>query len=120
MNNKVEHVDWLHSLMQELENNDIELPIGDYYSVYEVLESLREHLLNTEIDPLDVVSLGETLYEIYEKDGKSGVYAYVNAHYPDWAWGYCWLCDCESPAMPDGYCAVCWGEKVQLENGETN
>ncbi len=68
----------------------------------------------SDLDPCAEPYLEETLYRIYEQDGQSGVYEYVKKHYPKWVWGYCDLCDCEAPALPDGYCAVCWGTKVQL------
>jgi len=38
----VESLNWLHSLVQELENNRVELPMGDYTSVYWIIESVRE------------------------------------------------------------------------------
>lgn len=34
-------INWLHSLFQELENNKVELPMGDYPLVYEMLEAIR-------------------------------------------------------------------------------
>lgn len=34
-------VSWLHCLFQELENNKVELPMGTYAFVYELLESIR-------------------------------------------------------------------------------
>lgn len=57
--------------------------------------------------------INERLLAEYEQGGQSAVYDYVNAHHPDWRWGWCEGCDCESPAMPDdGLCAVCWGYPI--------
>lgn len=39
-----ERLDWLHSLIQELENADVELPMGDFLGVYEIIEDAREAL----------------------------------------------------------------------------
>lgn len=39
-----ERINWLHCLMQELEDNGVELPMGDYNDVYGILEDAREML----------------------------------------------------------------------------
>lgn len=36
------NLDWLHSLVQELEAQGVELPMGDYGTVYAILETLRD------------------------------------------------------------------------------
>jgi hypothetical protein len=38
----INNIDFIHSLFQELENNKIELPMGTYAMVYDILEDLRE------------------------------------------------------------------------------
>lgn len=38
----IEALNWLHSLMQELESMKVELPMGDYNYVYHIIESIRE------------------------------------------------------------------------------
>jgi hypothetical protein len=42
-------LEWLHSLMQELEGAGVELPMGDYGDVYRIIEEAREPQL---VDPL--------------------------------------------------------------------
>ena len=37
-----ERINWLHCLMQELEDAGVELPMGDYGVVYAILEDARE------------------------------------------------------------------------------
>lgn len=39
-------LDWLHSLIQELEHQGIELPMGDYNEVYGIIEDVREAFLD--------------------------------------------------------------------------
>jgi hypothetical protein len=35
-------LDWLHSLFQELEDQGVELPMGDYHYVYGLIENIRD------------------------------------------------------------------------------
>lgn len=35
-------LEWLHSLFQELEDMNVELPMGDYHYVYWIIESVRD------------------------------------------------------------------------------
>ena len=37
-----ERLNWLHCLVQELENGGVELPMGDYTDVYGIIEDARE------------------------------------------------------------------------------
>ena len=37
-----ESLNWLHSLMQELEDANVELPMGDFNDVYGIIEDARE------------------------------------------------------------------------------
>lgn len=39
-----DQIEWLHSLMQELENSGVELPMGDYAEVYDIIEGVREEV----------------------------------------------------------------------------
>lgn len=41
------NLDWLHSLLQELEDQGVELPMGDYTVAYDAAETARD-LLNGE------------------------------------------------------------------------
>jgi hypothetical protein len=60
-------IDWLHSLMQELENTGIDLPMGDFGVVYDILEGLRDDVpyapepltLHTVTDPARVEFTGQ-------------------------------------------------------------
>jgi membrane-anchored protein YejM (alkaline phosphatase superfamily) len=36
------NLDFIHSLFQELENSGVELPIGTYAMVYDIVEDIRE------------------------------------------------------------------------------
>lgn len=38
----IDQVEYIHCLFQELESAGIQLPMGDYMVVYDILESLRE------------------------------------------------------------------------------
>ena len=38
---KIEKLNWLHSLMQELEDDGVVLPMGDYMEVYDIIETIR-------------------------------------------------------------------------------
>jgi len=38
-----ENLNFIHILFQELENLNIELPMGDYGTAYEMLESARDY-----------------------------------------------------------------------------
>jgi hypothetical protein len=44
----IEQLDFVHSLIQELESNKIELPMGDYGLVYDYIEGAREILIEFE------------------------------------------------------------------------
>lgn len=41
-------LEWLHSLVQELENAGVELPMGDYGDVYDIIETVREPFMDEE------------------------------------------------------------------------
>lgn len=45
-----DQIEWLHSLVQELEAQDVELPMGDYPYVYDMLETLREDIPEFQTD----------------------------------------------------------------------
>lgn len=38
----IDSLNWLHCLFQELHANNVELPLGDYDSVYYLIETLRD------------------------------------------------------------------------------
>jgi len=42
--NLAERINWLHCLVQELEDHKVELPMGDYTDVYGIIEEAREAL----------------------------------------------------------------------------
>jgi hypothetical protein len=44
MHTNRDKIEWLHSLIQELEGLDVELPMGDYMEVYEIIETLRDDI----------------------------------------------------------------------------
>lgn len=46
---KVDQVEYVHCLFQELESAGISLPMGDYMLVYDILESIRESLELSEL-----------------------------------------------------------------------
>jgi len=39
----IENLNWLRSLIQELHDDNIELPIGSYDIVYDMIEDVREY-----------------------------------------------------------------------------
>lgn len=41
----INSIDYIHSLFQEMEDMYIDLPMGDYNLIYDMLESVREELL---------------------------------------------------------------------------
>jgi hypothetical protein len=41
-----DEINWLHSLFQELESQEVQLPMGDYLYVYRILENAREAIEN--------------------------------------------------------------------------
>lgn len=66
---QIEQLNWLHSLVQELESEGVELPMGDYGIVYSIIEGLRDEECNTcgdtgrwmsttEDSPTELVDLG--------------------------------------------------------------
>ena len=46
---KIDRVEYIHCLFQELENLNIGLPMGDYMLVYDILEDIREDLELSEL-----------------------------------------------------------------------
>jgi hypothetical protein len=56
--------------------------------------------------------------EVYIKTGPTGVYDYVQKHYPGLPWGYCDACDTNVPYV-DYICLVCENENVE-PNEEIN
>jgi hypothetical protein len=44
----IEQVEFVHSLIQELEDKGVELPMGDYNLVYDYIEGARDILLEYE------------------------------------------------------------------------
>jgi hypothetical protein len=44
----IEQIDFVHCLVQELENLNIDLPMGDYRLIYDYLEGAREVLMEFE------------------------------------------------------------------------
>ena len=45
----VQGLEWVHSLLQELENEGVELPMGDYGVAYKAVEDAREFLSSTDL-----------------------------------------------------------------------
>jgi hypothetical protein len=43
-----DQIEWLHCLIQELEAAGVVLPMGDYGTVYEVIENIREDVADYE------------------------------------------------------------------------
>lgn len=41
-NDFIERIEWLHCLMQEMEDAGVELPMGDYGDVYDIIETARD------------------------------------------------------------------------------
>ena len=39
----IETLNWLRSLIQELHDDNVELPMGDYDIVYDMIEDVREY-----------------------------------------------------------------------------
>lgn len=39
----IENLNWLRSLIQELHDDNVELPMGDYDIVYDMIEDVREY-----------------------------------------------------------------------------
>lgn len=46
-----DQIEWLHSLMQELEDTGAALPMGDYAEVYEIIEAVREEVETPPAEP---------------------------------------------------------------------
>lgn len=46
---KIDRVEYIHCLFQELENLNIGLPMGDYMLIYDILEDIREDLELSEL-----------------------------------------------------------------------
>jgi len=44
----IEQIDFVHSLIQELENKGVELPMGDYNLIYDYIEGARDILMEYE------------------------------------------------------------------------
>lgn len=44
----IEQIEFVHSLVQELENSGVKLPMGDYNLVYNYIEGARDILLEYE------------------------------------------------------------------------
>jgi hypothetical protein len=44
----IEQLDFVHCLIQELENKNVELPMGDYHLIYDYIEGAREILIEFE------------------------------------------------------------------------
>jgi len=44
----IEQIEFVHSLIQELENNGVELPMGDYNLIYDYIEGARDILMEYE------------------------------------------------------------------------
>jgi hypothetical protein len=44
----IEQIEFVHSLIQELENKGIELPMGDYNLIYDYIEGARDILMEYE------------------------------------------------------------------------
>ena len=61
-------------------------------------------------------SLSETCSNIYVKFGQSGVFDYINTHYPDISWKVCKPCDSESPVDEDSTCLVCGSLVTEYED----
>lgn len=57
---KIDRVEYIHCLFQELENLNIGLPMGDYMLVYDILEDIREDLELSEL-------MWQTFWEDKEK-----------------------------------------------------
>jgi len=38
-----ENLNYLHCVIQELENDGVELPMGNYYMLYEMIENARDY-----------------------------------------------------------------------------
>jgi len=48
LSTSIEQLDFVHSLFQELETQNVELPMGDYHLIYHYLENAREALIEFE------------------------------------------------------------------------
>lgn len=48
-NLKIDRIEYIHCLFQELEDLNISLPMGDYMLVYDILEDIREDLELSEL-----------------------------------------------------------------------
>jgi hypothetical protein len=55
-------------------------------------------------------SIYEKCLKVYENTGQSGVFDFINEHFPNTEWLYCEPCEIESPQ--DGSCLVC-GTRIQ-------
>lgn len=44
----IEQINFVHSLIQELENKGVELPMGDYNLIYDYIEGARDILMEYE------------------------------------------------------------------------
>jgi hypothetical protein len=44
----IEQIEFVHSLIQELENKGVELPMGDYNLIYDYIEGARDILMEYE------------------------------------------------------------------------
>jgi hypothetical protein len=44
----IEQIEFIHSLIQELENKGVELPMGDYNLIYDYIEGARDILMEYE------------------------------------------------------------------------
>lgn len=61
-------LDWLHSLMQELEAAGVELPMGDWTEVYDVIEEARDEIAPDPFKETDLDAIrGERTPEMDER-----------------------------------------------------
>lgn len=62
------------------------------------------------------VPLSEVCANIYVKFGQSGVFDFINTHYPDVSWKVCKPCDSESPVDDNSTCLVCGSIVTEYED----
>lgn len=91
--------------------------LGELYAPYDSATWVLVHCTETIVDmtaEMPVLLKMETdaaIRNVYETNGKSGVWEWVKENRPEWSVGYCPACEDHVYAQPeDGYdcCSVCW------------
>ena len=72
----VQGLEWVHSLLQELEKEGVELPMGDYGVAYKAVEDAREFLSSTDLTwgnciSYSPVAIRTEVYELLARDKSS-------------------------------------------------